>query len=265
MMNKRTTAGFTLIEMLLAMAFVAFLMVTIALTTINMARTYQRGMTLSNVNSAGRAIITDLRRTISQAPASELKGSDDATQPPFTQKLVATGGAVCFGNYSYVWNDGAAIADPAKAGQLIKYQGSNQVIRLAKVLDAGKAECSGNGSVTPPSSADSTELLPSDDAANTSYDGLALQAPTGSYVLPKNCASDASAVVTVCAGPSDATQAVYNVSFTLGTNDASALELAKLDAPSCQPPSDSDSNLDYCAVNRFTFLVRAGGGTDETN
>ena len=53
-------------------------------------------------------------------------------------------------------------------------------------------------------------------------------------------------------------QALYAISLTLGTNDQDELILDEL---TCQPPSGSSGGSDYCAVNRFDILARAGNKT----
>lgn len=233
-----------MIEMLLSMTFVAFLMITIALTTISMTKTYQRGIILTQVNSAGREIISDLQRTIAQAPIQH--NQQDATH---------VANAICFGNYSYVWNTGAKLA--VNSPSLVKYTGvqgtASPYVRLAKVNDPSKSLCDSGNPVTQVPRDQSTELLPSDSSSGTSYGGIAIQGQV-----------DAKQLIAV----QDSTQALYRVTFILGTNDQSALDKANANkfaaAPSCKPPTDTD--LSYCAVNKFQFLIRAGGGTyDGTN
>lgn len=247
MLSKR---GFTMIEMMLSMTFISFLMMTIALTAISMARTYQRGVTLSQVNSAGRAIITDMQRTVSQAPVTQ----GQTTVP-------STSNSLCFGSYSYVWNSGHDIATK-QPSSLIHYTGAprpingNNVVRLAKVYDPTNSMCSRAPTSVPAINA--TELLPSDSSAGTAYNGIAIQntgGSTGSGVGITATQLDAADAST--------TQALYQVTLIVGTNDPTALGSGSgfADAPSCQPPSGSSSDLEYCAVNRFSFLIRAGGGS----
>ena len=233
--------------MMLSMTFVAFLLLAIALTTIAIANAYQRGIMLSNVNIAGRVVATDLQRTISQAPATQTI--------QFGTTITSTGGALCLGTYSYIWNNGKDLQ--AGSPGLIKYgagPNSGKPVRLAKVLDTTKSECPSTGPVPSPGIFGSipVELLPNDGA--NSYNGLALQT-TGTGGTAQQALMISSTPVL-----SDATQAMYQVVFTLGTNDQNALNTTQANAPSCQPPSSSNSNLNYCAVNQFVFYVRTGGG-----
>lgn len=215
-----------------------------------MARTYQRGITLSQVNSAGRAIITDMQRTVSQAPVIE------------GQSIVPhTSNSICFGSYSYVWNSGYDIAKK-QPSSLIHYDTSGtqslngKVVRLAKVYDPADSLCS--TVPTTVSAANATELLPSDSSAGTSYNGIAIQNTGG------NTGDGVGITATQLDAADDSTtQALYQVTFIVGTNDPTALSGGNgfATAPSCQPPSSSSSGLEYCAVNRFSFLIRAEGGS----
>lgn len=223
-----------MIEMLLSMTFVAFLMITIALTTISMMKTYQRGIILTQINGASRSIMTDMQRTVSQAPIQH-----DQSEAMHTTH------AICFSNFSYVWNTGAEIAS-SPPPSLIHYSGAGPlngaIVRLAKVNDPSRSMCAVPKPQVPAALA--TELLPSDSSSGTSYGGIAIQD-----------------TITANQIASDSLQAIYKVSFILGTNDQSALDRGKLNfaqAPSCKPPTDTD--LAYCAVNKFEFLIRAGGG-----
>lgn len=251
MFSKR---GFTMIEMMLSMTFVSFLMITIALTSVSMARTYQRGVTLSEVNAAGRAIITDMQRTISQAPVV-VQG-----QTVFQY----TSNSICFSSYSYVWNSGYDIATK-QPSSLIYYKGAprpingNNIVRLAKVYDPTNSMCSRAPTSVPAKNA--TELLPSDSSSGTSYNGIAIQntGGGGSADGPTNVGITA---VQLDKGDDSTTQALYQVTFIVGTNDQSSLSNGSgfATAPSCQPPANNPTGLEYCAVNRFSFLIRAGGG-----
>lgn len=232
MIRKQKDQGFTLVEMLLAMIFVAFLMLTIALTTIGMAHTYQRGMTLASINTVGRSIITDVRRTITNSP---IRAGSAADSMEYRQGSIVRGGAVCFGNFSYIWNLGDTVATGSGA---VKYS-DGSVVRLAKVTDPAGAYCQKQPDADELVLGRNASELLSDGATGDSAAGIALQRP-----------------ITVKNGPSGETQALYTVAFQLGTNDKSA----RNDDGTCKPPSDANGNLDYCAVSEFSFLVRAGGG-----
>lgn len=56
---KSTKSGFTIIEVSLAMSFIAVLLIVIALTITGIMTTFQKGMTLQSVNNVGRNLITE--------------------------------------------------------------------------------------------------------------------------------------------------------------------------------------------------------------
>lgn len=220
--------GFTMIEMMLAMAFVAFLMVAIALTTIFVSQTYQRGITLGQVNEAGRTIMTDMQQSIGQARVGQLSKWPTA----FNSRVDV--GAVCLGGVSYVWNSGKKLA----ASGAVTYDGGDrngQPVRLAKVNDPNRAVCTEG--VTSIDTDQSVELLGGADR------NLAIQ------------------LLDVRQLQATSNQSLYGVEFIIGTNDRAALaNNGTIADVGCRPPSEASSNLNYCAVNRFSFLVRAGGG-----
>lgn len=227
----RRTNGFTMIEMMLAMTFVSFLMVAIALTTIFITQTYQRGITVGQVSEAGRTLIADMQQSVGQAQRGQLFKWPQPFNPQATGK-----GAICFGNVSYVWNTGQNLAE-GNTASLIRYQGgrlNGQPVRLAKVNDMSSAMCSGVPNVD---GLQSVELLAGSD---------------------RNLAVQAFDAVNTQNG---STQSLYRLMFTIGTNDRTALENnGSINDVSCRPPTDLSSDLDYCAVNSFDFIVRAGGG-----
>src|SRR5690606_10502071 len=95
---KVRSKGFTLIELMLSMAFVGALLVAIAMTSIHIMNTYTKGVTIREVNQVGRAITQDIQRTI----ASEAPFSVDTMYLNSADR----GGRLCTGSYSYVWNYG---------------------------------------------------------------------------------------------------------------------------------------------------------------
>ena len=61
-------SGFTMVEVMIAMAFVAVLLITIAIVTTNIVAIYQKGLTLKAVNSVGRGLVDELTASINTAP-----------------------------------------------------------------------------------------------------------------------------------------------------------------------------------------------------
>lgn len=124
-----TKSGFTIIELMLAMTFVAMLLIAIAVVTINIVTIYQRGLSLKAVNNVGRSLIEELTTSINAAPAVDTTSlcnhlaagsnpiyysnpaeciQDNANAYVFDGRYDARdlqySGVFCTGNYSYLWN-----------------------------------------------------------------------------------------------------------------------------------------------------------------
>jgi prepilin-type N-terminal cleavage/methylation domain-containing protein len=232
-MYKSTQKGFTLVELMLAMAGVAFLLLAIAMTTIQISNIYSKGMTLKSVNQAGRDLSDVLQRDIKSSTPFDLASPSKYLYTPH-------GGRLCMGQYSYVWNYGATITSSSSANKIVYDDTNSTPVRLARVLDAGGQLCINADADQPIARDDATELLNS--ASNSDGLDLALH----SFTVTSSAPDPATG------------QALYSVSFALGTNDEKTLDTG--DA-SCRPPNEDESNWEFCAVNVFEFTTRAGNRT----
>lgn len=88
--------GFTITELMFAMAGVAVLLIILLGATIQLTRTYNKGITLKRVNQSGRTVGDELQRIARHAPGV----------------TVTTNNRMCFGGVSLAWvepgNDDAA-------------------------------------------------------------------------------------------------------------------------------------------------------------
>lgn len=139
-LNKK---GFTIVETMLAMAFISLLILSIVLTGFQMINMYKKGVAIRDVNQTGRNISLDLQSTL----RSGGKISDDdffvyrnGDKPIY--------GSLCNGQYSYVWNYGSALNINGGDGNynIIKFKNSNsndknQQLRFVKVKDNSKYIC----------------------------------------------------------------------------------------------------------------------------
>lgn len=92
MLHNKRQSGFTLIELMLAMTFLSFILVFMALTLVQMLRTYDKGLTVKQINQAGRTITEDISKSI--------RGE----QPGQVVLTAVPNGRLCIGNIMYVWN-----------------------------------------------------------------------------------------------------------------------------------------------------------------
>lgn len=92
MSQRNKELGFTVIELSLAMAFLAFILLFTTTTLVQMMRTYNKGLTIKQINQAGRTITEDLSRSLSSGAASEVNTS------------YLSQGKLCVGSATYIWN-----------------------------------------------------------------------------------------------------------------------------------------------------------------
>lgn len=231
--------GFTIIELMLAMTFVAVLLLGIALTIVQIGTIYNKGITLKEVNQAGRSISDDMRRSVSVS-SSFLVARNVVTTP--------AGGRICTGQFSYVWNYAQAFRDNELS--IVRFSGSNATqIRLLKVPDSSGLYCAvdtgGVPTVTRIRTIDaggSTELLKSGDRTLSIHQLAVTQAANGRAA---------------------AGQQVLTINFSIGTGDVLAL------APGntrCLAPGETvpgrEANFSFCAVQQFSLVIRAGNGVN---
>ncbi len=222
--------GFTLVELMIAMAFVSMLLLAIAFVVLRISGIYNKGVTIKAVNQAGRTIVDDMKKTI----AASDPGSIDVTQ--------IQNGRLCTGTYSYIWNRGG---DSSSALEN-KYKNDGQTastkkIRLVKARDNGGLYCTATqGALPDVDPADATELLTSSDTASNNFIDTNLSIQSFSLIPLTSSLSSGSAL--------------YQASLLLSNADQDVID----SIGNCKPPRDSEGSSDYCAVNEFNFTVRPG-------
>lgn len=228
--------GFTLVELMVAMAFVSVLMLAIAMAVIQISNIYNKGLTMRAVDQAGRALSTEIRQTLSQSEPFRVDTALRYQKYPESSSTAPDGGRFCTGTYTYIWNFGKSMKAPIN-----KYLLSDEEIRFVKVRDNGGVYC-----------ADPTRGIVRSDAVELLSGGdrdLAIQ----------------KLQVTQLADDPSTRQALYRVVLEIGTNSEDTLyrsdALNSVDT-SCKPPSDDASMDDFCAVNLFDFTAQAGNKGD---
>jgi type II secretory pathway pseudopilin PulG len=240
-MSHDKTTGFTLIELMLAMTFIAVLLMAIAMTTIQIGNIYNKGITLREVNQAGRTISDDLQRSIATAVPFDVTKKVDDSPATLNSKYVVRddGGRLCLGRYTYVWNYGKSIAKVSGATPYNTYfkagdpSVTGEAVRFAKVTDPDGSLC-----------ADPAANIPRDDATEMLVSGDRDLVMHSFEIRTNPKAQDPTTG-----------QTIYSISMTIGTNDHE--QLAANDA-SCKPPAEGAGAEDYCSVNQFDIIARAG-------
>lgn len=228
--------GFTLIELVLAMGFVSVLLIAIAMTVMQIGNIYNKGLTLKEVNQAGRSLTKELQKSITQTEPFNIGvgvvGSRYITQ--------AFGGRLCIGQYSYIWNYGSAI-EIGDTSRLNLYSDSNNQIRFIKVSDPNSSYCTTSQKKV--DSIGAVELLSVGEHDLAIHNFIISTLPS--------------------AGDTKTGQQLYSIKFVIGTNDQAALTITTNVAGDvvdviCKAPSQSGSDPVYCSVNEFNIVALAG-------
>jgi prepilin-type N-terminal cleavage/methylation domain-containing protein len=121
---KRYQRGFTLVELMLALAFVGFVMIFVVLATLEVMGNYNKGVAIKQINQTARTVVEDMGRLVRLANAQAIIVPAAST------------GRVCFGGVSYVWN--------IRGGTTNKYN-NGTIVGFARVDDASGAMCTLSG------------------------------------------------------------------------------------------------------------------------
>ncbi|MBC7746824.1 prepilin-type N-terminal cleavage/methylation domain-containing protein [Pedobacter sp.] len=129
MTGRHDSKGFTLIELMFAMAFVSFLMIFIVTSIVQTMRIYNKGLAIRDINQSGRQLSEEMTRTLRYANAQQFAAGGDRTA---NQRICANG-------VSYVWN----IETVAGLSTTNKYSGADASIpiRFIRVDDRSGSLC----------------------------------------------------------------------------------------------------------------------------
>lgn len=118
-------SGFTLIEVSTALIFVGFIIFILAATTVNIVRSYNKGIWLAQINQAGQQMNSDIGDKARYSPAATVK--------PDERRM-------CINGVSYLWNTQKDIDDDP--GNNRYSDGPGTPIRLARIDDPSGDYCS---------------------------------------------------------------------------------------------------------------------------
>jgi len=225
MIQKRNQQGFTIIELMLSMGFVSLLLLAIAMLTIHMSNVYNKGITLKEVNQSGLAISEDLQRSIAgSTPFNATLGQ--VIKPDYVDK--EGGGRLCMGEYSYIWNYGKSFKTSPSTALTTFTDGSP--IRFVKIVDRDPSLCE----------SDRTAIVDKSKATEM------LSGGNRDLVLHKFSISP-------IVSDNESRQEMYAIDFVLGTNTQE-----QIINDTCKPPAEGVGDENYCSLNRFSIIARAG-------
>ena len=225
--------GFTLIELMLAMSFISVLLLSIAMVGIQAGKMYSRGIVLRDVNQAGRDISDTIRRDFLQANADKI----DSTGLRVPNNSNWSTGRLCLGSHSYVWNNPKYLDDPSLLGGNSLFKVDSKPVNLVRVVDSDNGLCKKDASGKYPETVDlakSSNLL---RAINSGDGSIGVHEVTLEKITPDN-----------------SREALYKLTFTLGTS-----KMSEIRNSSCKAPTEDDSNFEFCAINKFEMIVRTNG------
>lgn len=236
MTHHKRTNGFTLVELNIAIVFVALLLLAVATTIMSVTRTYQYGVSLKTINQLGREVSDQIRRDALMASSSQVQ-----YVPPNPIDLTDTEGIgrLCFGSVSYVFNSATLLNTTDPSPTMVTEVNTSEPIRLARINDFGKAWCK-----------DTTKVQLDNTSTTEEFTELLLndKIPLAVHNLtfkPLIATEDDAAF----------TEKIIQITFDIGTN-----EVETTDGAQCKPPTDPDQNFNNCAVRQFVIVARTTGG-----
>ena len=115
--------GFTLIEVSTALIFVGFIIFILAATTVNIVRSYNKGIWLAQINQAGQQMNSDIGDKARYSGVADVKAKERR---------------MCINGVSYLWNTQKEI-DNNNPGSNVYLDGTP--IRLARIEDKNSEYC----------------------------------------------------------------------------------------------------------------------------
>ena len=236
-MTKRRQAGFTLVEVTLAIAFLSVLLIAILTITITAGKLYIKGNTNQTINQSGRDFSDTVRRDFLASGISMITGT-----PAGGAITVGSGnltsGRICLGMVSYLWNSAALLNAPNS--DEVTMGSSNTPVKFARVVNPKQSYCDKDGSGKYPMNIPSTEQV-ADLFGGADRD----------YALY-------SMAMTPVAITGD--KGMYRISYTLGTNEIGTTQKDATNSfVQCKPNDSLTADFNYCAVDDFDMIVRVGG------
>lgn len=126
-----STRGFTIIELLLSLTFVAFILLFITSAIIQTTRLYSKGTTMRQINQVGRQLSDELYRNMRyQRPVINMG----------TKRL-------CTGTYSYAWNTLDLSSRTLTDTNKFTLASATEPISLIRGQDTAKAWCSSSADI----------------------------------------------------------------------------------------------------------------------
>lgn len=144
MTNKQR--GFTLTELMISLAFISFLLLFLMTAVVQMTRSYNKGLSIRQINQSGRQFTEDFQRTARYTKMSDIKWD------PTNMRL-------CVNGITYAWNLGDPTSVPT-ASLKNRYSSAGPVIAMVRTKDPGGTYCFNNTADIIPNNPNTIAILP---------------------------------------------------------------------------------------------------------
>lgn len=297
-LTAHSRSGFTMVELSITLAFLAVLLISIAIITTNIISIYQKGMTIKAVNSVGRGLIEELTTGINTAPSVDTTSlcnslanasaedieaclEDSAFKYVYQATYNAEGqqynGIFCTGYYSYIWNTyyGVDSGHTLNLRYLPNTGGSAQTIeapRLLRVEDRTYRVCSTamesrryRSTLTSNATLDITTLAVNTSLANRipePQSGMLSEFDLDLMLYEFTVfpiSQDAVTLRTYMAGTFILATLRGDVDITRSGDYCTVGNISGGSFSDNSSSYDLGSEFNYCAINKFNFAARTAG------
>ncbi len=285
MAKSKQKKAFTIIEFLLAMTFLAVLLMGITTVTLRILEIYRKGLSMRAINATGRDILNDMSRTVAGSPIVDninpkaAEGSTNITSDDilvayrnyynettmtYHEKTVQAGGVFCTGSYSYIWNTAPAIKMARENSSYIsdmfriKVGDEENYYKFARVPDVDRKACERKDEnsfdlkskvIEVDDKEKIVSLISDDDADLALYDFVVLPA-TQNNKTGQVFYSGMFILATIRGG----VNVLTNGDFCTGSEIMYSDDI-----------ESTNQEFNYCAVNKFNFAMRATGETSNAD
>lgn len=270
--------GYTIIEVTIALAFIATLMISILTVSMQLFSLYNKGVTIRDVNAVTRHLVRDVQDSVAASkldirlfpagtttPVGTLQEASNQALDYYTN---ADGGRLCTGSYTYIWNYGQAFTAYEGVG-LNGEQGYTQftgnvsdgfeAVRFIKVSDDNKRLCTVDEDESDTLVKEGKKL--SDEVVEEAVP--VFDEGERDLVLYSFEISSPGALALEQGDDEEVTTNYYSNFYTITTIVGSSLfseDYTIVDGTDrCQIDADNNDTLrEYCAVNEIEFVARSG-------
>ncbi len=219
--RQRNMTGFTIVELMFSMVFIAFILMFIVFDTIHLSRLYTKGVTTKMISQSGRSVVESMSRDIEASTMVDIVGSGSSV------------GMLCTDTVVYAWN---GIDAPPLPSDRNSYQSvPTESISLVRINDPSKCQRSNIS----PLVAGRSQSLPFPYAVGN-------QTNISTELLPKQIAVVDMSLVPIA----NTNGKLYTLEVTIGSSSLDVYTFDGSDRVCSYEPIG-----DYCSVSKISTIV----------